>query len=262
MSPKGDKKVNMGILRAMFSQYGFSRNQWTTFEIEDDYSSKITGHCLMGALGHAYEIGNSSVWQIDMDSITNMADLGMSNAIKEDLEDIARMAAIMTNEYRQKYPSYGRNEIEDVENIHSDQQATIIMDFNDTIAGYRLSIPELHRHHVQWLPRKKDGTLQTKHQSVWLGTRTKNGDKEDKEAWERYLYEKNYAANNPDLVMRYNTNECTHECAQMVQANNEASLEDIYELLDRVEAYQASKNKVVMRIPMIVEPVVHEVALA
>jgi hypothetical protein len=254
MSPKGDKKVNIGILRAMFSQYGFSRNHWTTFEIEEDSSSKITGHCLMGALGHAYEIGNSSIWQIDMDSITGMADLEMSTAIKKDLADIARMAAIMTNEYRRKHLGYDYDAIEDVENIHGDSQAGVIMDFNDTIAGYRLAIPELHRHDVQWLPRKKDGTLQARHQVVWLGTRTKSGGKDD---WDRFQAEKGYAANNPHLVMRYTTNECTQECAQMVQANDDASLEDIYELLDRVEAYQASRNKV-----MVVEPVPQEVTSA
>jgi hypothetical protein len=43
----------------------------------------------------------------------------------------------------------------------------------------------------------------------------------------------------------------------MVQANDDASLEDIYELLDRVEAYQASRNKV-----MVVEPVTQEATWA
>ena len=121
------------------------------------------------------------------------------------------------------------------------------MDFNDTIAGYRFAIPELHRHDVQWLPRKKDGTLQARHQVVWLGTRTKSGGKED---WERFQTEKGYAANNPHLVMRYTTNECTQECAQMVQANDDASLEDIYELLDRVEAYQTRKAEVTIMEPV------------
>jgi len=254
MSPKGDKKVNIGILRAMFSQHGFSRNHWTTFEIDDDSSSKITGHCLMGALGHAYDIGNSLIWQIDMDSITNMPDEEQSNAIKEDVNDIARMAAIMTNEYRRESSGYDYDAIEDVDNIYSDGQAGVIMDFNDSVAGYRLAIPELHRHDIQWLPRKKDGTLQARHQVVWLGTRTKSGDKED---WERFQTEKHYAANNPHLVMRYTTNECTSECAQMVQANDDASLEDIYELLNRVEAYQANKETVV-----VAEAVAQEVSYA
>ena len=254
MSPKGDKKVNIGILRAVFSQHGFSRNHWTTFEIDDDSSSKITGHCLMGALGHAYDIGNSLIWQIDMDSITSMPDEEQSKAIKEDVNDIARMAAIMTNEYRREHSGYDYDAIEDVDNIYSDGQAGVIMDFNDSVAGYRLAIPELHRHDIQWLPRKKDGTLQARHQVVWLGTRTKSGSKED---WERFQTEKHYAANNPHLVMRYTTNECTSECAQMVQANDDASLEDIYELLNRVEAYQANKETVV-----VAEAVAQEVSYA
>ena len=241
MSPTGDKKVNMNILRAMFSQYGFSRNHWTTFEVDGDPDTPITGHCLMGALGHAYEIGNSSIWQIDLDSIRNMPDTVMSEAVKEDLSDIARMAAIMTNEYRREHSGYDYDAIEDVENIYADGQAGVIMDFNDSVAGYRFAIPELHRHDVHWLPRKKDGNLQTKHQVVWLGPRTKKDGSADD--WYRYTSEKDYAKRSEHLVMRYTTKDCTSDCAQMVQANEEASLEDIYELLDRVEEYQANKAK-------------------
>tara|TARA_R110000787_G_scaffold251537_2_gene357030 strand:+ start:124 stop:885 length:762 start_codon:yes stop_codon:yes gene_type:complete len=248
MSPTGDKKVNIGRIRAMFSQYGFSRNHWTTFEVDGDESTPITGHCLMGALGHAYEIGNSSVWQIDLDSIRSMPDTIMSEAVKEDLSDIARMAAIMTNEYRREHSGYDYDAIEDVENIYADGQAGVIMDFNDSVAGYRLAIPELHRHDVHWLPRKKDGNLQTKHQVVWLGPRTKKDGSADD--WYRYTSEKDYAKRSEHLVMRYTTKDCTSDCAQMVQANDEASLEDIYELLDRVEAYQTRKATVTIMEPV------------
>ena len=100
MSPKGDKKVNIGILKAMFSQYGFSRNHWTTFEVDGDPDTPITGHCLMGALGHAYEIGNSAIWQIALDTIKRMPDAITYEAVKGTLRDIARISTNMTNTYR------------------------------------------------------------------------------------------------------------------------------------------------------------------
>ena len=240
MSPKDNKEINMAKLRAMFEQFGYTRGEFT----EMDNKGNITGHCLMGALGHAYDIGNDPMFNITMGHINEIADSGRRAAIQQDVIDIASVA-YQRSRQRSNLTSKHPVGVAFIEvNVH--EAAGRIMSYNDSVAGSQWAIPIHHTHDHYWR-RATNGYKGGKNQVVWLGARTKKASRDEHE-WEMYKAKKesNKHAGHFDPI-RYNTDECTLDCATWV-TDNDLALQDIYSLLDEVEVLQQERVHVPVQV--------------
>lgn len=240
MSPKDHKIINIAAIRAIFESSGYVRSAFTEYEdgVEPiaigEETSKITGHCIMGALGHAFEIGNNPMWNIRDYDIFSIEDLERQMAVRHDVMDIAKIACERVNEFR-KLTDVNWQDVHVTKNTSLAQAIEFIMSYNDNVAGVTFAIPMIHTHN-----RHDTNFNLSKNESVWLGgTRKKDCTSEGE--WAGYLRTQEYCANTGIWGnMRKTTKDCSIRCATMIPTDDSNdALEDIYSLLDEVEVLQA-----------------------
>lgn len=244
MSPLDNLKVNINKIREMFNQYGYVQGSFT--RIDEDSDSKtfgqITGHCLMGALGHAYEIGNSDIFDIGIDQILAIEDTEKREAIITDMLDIAQATKDATNNWhKEQSKDYNVSNVP----VNKTTAAEFIMTYNDTIAGAVFTLPISHPHYPQEFPHLK------KKQTVWLGAKTLKGTGTKTHEWDMLKNLKRFYANNNNWAnIKYNSDDCVVECAQWVH-DSDIALQDIYSVLDAAEQIQRDRAETKVAEPVL-----------
>lgn len=153
MTTKTKITIDFTPVKDILSKFGWVEGSMTSFEAYG--SGKITGHCLMGAFGHAYEQGNSG-----LDAVTIISMNGQGAQITKNLIELGKVAKQHRDllVYHGHFVS-GKSDEEYIEQrtIHTGvtkEQAKLeiassnIIDYNDSIAPLEFYIHEHHQHIV------------------------------------------------------------------------------------------------------------------
>ena len=246
MSPEQQlaMRLDFAKLKKQFKETGWISGSFTdheqTYTEEGKFGEVLVKHCLMGAIGHIWELGGVRYEFRDEIVVEATKNEDYGEELKQMILALgaeARKRVVEHHydiEYTQRYhndepiqPSnYGKDkddylaELRDqlhpeADDYHIGMHTEFIMTYNDSVHGREFAIPELHVHRAG---------------------EAYGNDAAKVDPYTVQLRENEYGTKRMDTLI--GTEKCTIDCARWIKVDQETALQDLYKLFDHVEKQQ------------------------